>query len=67
MLILKGKNVEKYYGDRKILNIRNIKVYERYRIGIVGVNGSGKTTLMNIMTERLLSNKGDIDIKRKLS
>ncbi|MBS4535912.1 ABC-F type ribosomal protection protein [Clostridium sp. D2Q-14] len=67
MLILEGKNIEKYYGDRKILDIKNIKIYEEDKIGIVGVNGSGKTTLMNILAKKLLPDKGDIDIKGRLS
>lgn len=67
MLILEGKNIEKYYGDRKILDIKNMKIYEGDRIGVVGVNGSGKTTLMNILSKKVLPDKGDIDIKGRLS
>lgn len=67
MLILEGKNIEKYYGERKILDIKNIKIYHGDRIGIVGVNGSGKTTLMNILSKRQLPDRGKIDIKGKIS
>lgn len=49
MLLIEGRNIKKYYGDKLILNIENIKVYSEDRIGIVGLNGAGKTTLMNIL------------------
>ncbi|MBS4537934.1 ABC-F type ribosomal protection protein [Clostridium sp. D2Q-11] len=67
MIILEGKNIKKYYGERKILDIKNIRIYEGDRIGVVGVNGSGKTTLMNILSMRDLPDEGDIDIKGKIS
>jgi len=49
MLLIEGRNIKKYYGDKLILNIENIKVYSEDRIGIVGLNGAGKTTLMHIL------------------
>jgi macrolide transport system ATP-binding/permease protein len=42
---------KKYFGDRLIIDIQNLKVYSEDRIGIVGVNGSGKTTLINILAK----------------
>ncbi|NBI06976.1 ribosomal protection-like ABC-F family protein [Senegalia massiliensis] len=67
MLILEGKNIKKYYGERKILDIKNIRIYEGDRIGIVGVNGSGKTTLMNILSTEDNPDSGEVDIKGKIS
>lgn len=49
MLLIEGLNIKKYYGDRLILDVENLKIYSEDRIGIVGVNGVGKTTLMNIL------------------
>ncbi|MDD3224563.1 MAG: ABC-F type ribosomal protection protein [Clostridium sp.] len=43
------KNIKKYYGDKLILDIKNLKVYSEDRIGLVGSNGEGKTTLINIL------------------
>jgi len=67
MLILEGKNIKKYYGERKILDIKNIRIYEGDRIGIVGVNGSGKTTLMNILSNKDVPDSGEVDIKSRIS
>jgi macrolide transport system ATP-binding/permease protein len=49
MLLIEGRNIKKYYGDRLILNIENLKIYSEDRIGLVGLNGAGKTTLINIL------------------
>ena len=49
MLLIEGGNIKKYYGDRLILHIENLKIYSEDRIGLVGLNGAGKTTLINIL------------------
>ncbi|MDF2882914.1 MAG: transporter [Clostridiaceae bacterium] len=58
MLLIEGANIKKYYGDRLILNIENIKIYSEDRIGVVGLNGMGKTTLMNILYGKLQPEEG---------
>ncbi|MBC8059589.1 MAG: ABC-F type ribosomal protection protein [Clostridiaceae bacterium] len=52
MLLIEALNIKKYYGDRLILDVENLKIYSEDRIGIVGVNGIGKTTLMNILCKK---------------
>ena len=37
-MVLELKNISKYYGDRKILEIDNLKIYENEKIGIIGQN-----------------------------
>ena len=49
MLILDIKDLKKYYGERLILNIGELKLYSSDKVGLVGLNGSGKTTLLNII------------------
>ncbi|MBU5437834.1 ABC-F type ribosomal protection protein [Tissierella sp. MSJ-40] len=49
MLVLEIKNLKKYFGDRLIIKINNLKIYSEDKIGIVGLNGSGKTTLLNFI------------------
>lgn len=58
MLLIEGANIKKYYGDRLILNIENLKIYSEDRIGVVGLNGMGKTTLMNILCGKLQPEEG---------
>lgn len=50
MLLLNAGNIKKYYADRLILDVDDLKIYTGDRIGIVGANGSGKTTLMDILS-----------------
>lgn len=58
MLLIECKDIRKYYGERLILEIDELKIYEGDRIGIVGINGSGKTTLLNILSKRLEPDQG---------
>lgn len=58
MLQLECANIKKYYGDRLIIDIENLKIYSEDRIGVVGLNGMGKTTLMNILCGKLEPEEG---------
>lgn len=58
MLLLEVQDLVKYFGERLILKIEELKVYDNDRIGIVGLNGSGKTTLLNILSEKTGSDGG---------
>lgn len=58
MLLIECANIKKYYTDRLILNIENLKIYSEDRIGVVGLNGMGKTTLMNILCGKLYPEEG---------
>ncbi|WP_234122788.1 ribosomal protection-like ABC-F family protein [Clostridium hydrogenum] len=60
MLNLEINNLKKYFGDRLILDIDNLKVYSEDKIGIVGVNGAGKSTLLNILCENTEKDEGFI-------
>ena len=62
MLKLEGLNIKKYYGDRLILDIKDLKIYSNDRIGIVGLNGSGKTTLMDILSKSKNPDEGVVKI-----
>ena len=65
-MVLELKNISKYYGDRKILEIDDLKIYENEKIGIVGQNGSGKTTLLNMIVGRVKPDIGEIIHKQNI-
>lgn len=58
MLILEAANIKKYYSDRLIIEIDDLKIYSGDKIGIVGQNGSGKTTLLNILSKDTQPDEG---------
>lgn len=39
MLLLELENIKKYFGDRLLFDIEELRINEGERIGIVGVNG----------------------------
>ena len=65
-MVLELNNISKYYGDKKILEIENLKIYENEKIGIVGQNGSGKTTLLNIISGVVKPDTGQIIRKQNV-
>ncbi|SHH16972.1 ATP-binding cassette domain-containing protein [Tepidibacter thalassicus] len=42
-------NLKKYYNDKLVLDIDNLKIKKGIITGIVGPNGAGKSTLLNII------------------
>ena len=61
------KNVIKYYGDRKIIDIDELKINQGEKIGIVGINGSGKSTLLNIISGKIDLDSGKVSINGDIS
>jgi macrolide transport system ATP-binding/permease protein len=64
---LECSNIKKYFGDRLIFDIDNLRVYAKDRIGIIGVNGAGKTTLINILSEKLEPDEGWVKLYGRYS
>ena len=62
MLLVECNDVKKFFGDRLILDIKNFKINENEKIGIVGANGSGKTTLLNLLTRVEEAEEGSISL-----
>ena len=62
MLILEIKNLKKYFGEKLILDIENLRIDSSDKIGIVGVNGSGKSTLLNIIAKKETYDEGLINL-----
>ena len=58
--VLLANKVIKYFGERKILEIPQLTVYEGEKIGVVGANGAGKTTLLNLLSGELVPDEGTI-------
>lgn len=64
-MILSVKDVYKSYGKEQVLKGITFEIEEPQIIALVGPNGSGKSTLMNIITNLLPANKGEVTVLGK--
>jgi len=60
--ILELKNISKSFGDKQLFENFNYVFKKGDRIGIVGKNGVGKSTFLNILTQKIESDTGEIDL-----
>lgn len=65
-LLIKLRDIDFYYDNRKILSSLNLDIYEGDKIGLIGPNGSGKTTLLHIIMGLLKPQKGTVEIFGKV-
>ena len=63
MELLKCINVNKSYGNKKILKDVNLTIETSKVIGLLGKNGTGKSTLIKLINDLLTLDKGEILIK----
>ena len=54
------ENVSKSYGDNKLIDNFSYILKRDDRIGIIGPNGIGKSTLLNIISGKILPDKGEV-------
>ncbi len=60
MEILQIKNIEKSFGDKKIINDVSFSIKSGKIVGLLGKNGSGKTTVIKMINDLLTIDKGQI-------
>jgi len=60
--ILEIKNLSKSFGDIKITENFEYVFKKGERIGLVGPNGSGKTTFLDLITQKLKADSGEVII-----
>ncbi len=58
--VLEIKNISKSYQNLEVLKDVNLKVEKGDKIALIGANGVGKTTLLNILTENMKPDSGEI-------
>ena len=54
------KQLQHYYGDKKVLDIHELKIQKGSITGLTGPNGSGKGTLLKIMAFALKPTAGEV-------
>ncbi|MFD3158764.1 ABC-F family ATP-binding cassette domain-containing protein (plasmid) [Haloimpatiens sp. FM7330] len=60
MSLLQVENLEFGYEDKSILKNISFRLLKGEHAGLVGINGAGKSTLFNILSEKLLPDKGTV-------
>ena len=63
MEIICFKNVNKSFGNKKVLKDINLTVNSGKIIGLLGKNGTGKSTLIKIINDLLTVDNGEVLIK----
>ena len=58
--ILNADNVRLSFGERQLLDIDRLAVYDGERIGLIGENGAGKTTLLKILAGEEEPDEGSV-------
>ncbi|UBM61091.1 ABC-F family ATP-binding cassette domain-containing protein [Candidatus Sulfidibacterium hydrothermale] len=58
--IIEIKNIEKHFGDKKIVENFSYIFKKGERIGLLGKNGVGKSTFLNLLTGKTPPDKGEI-------
>ena len=48
-IMLEATGLHLSYGERQLLKIEQLQIYDTDRIGLIGENGAGKTTLLQIL------------------
>ena len=59
-ILLEVHNLVKRWGDRTVLNLEHLAVYEGDRVGLIGENGAGKSTLLGVLSGELTPDAGAV-------
>ena len=59
MVSVSMKNVEKSFGDNKVLKGVTFETHEGEIFGMLGPSGAGKTTIINILTKQIAADSGE--------
>ncbi|EST11370.1 Vga family ABC-F type ribosomal protection protein [Sporolactobacillus laevolacticus] len=60
MILLEALHIKHYVKDRLLLDVDQLHILQKDRIGLVGRNGCGKTTLLNIFAEKIVPEEGTV-------
>ncbi|MBF0384489.1 MAG: ABC transporter ATP-binding protein [Candidatus Omnitrophica bacterium] len=56
------KNLTKYYGKKKAVDVASLEIGRGEIVGVLGRNGAGKTTLMRVLTGFLSPSSGKVTV-----
>ena len=59
-ILLEANDIQKSFGERRILDISALRIYDGEKIALVGENGAGKSTLLAILAGESEPDSGSI-------
>ena len=65
MLLLNGTNISKSFSGETLFENVSFQVYDKDKIGFVGVNGAGKSTLIKMITGEMDYDVGELTKSRE--
>ncbi|HWQ44010.1 MAG TPA: ABC-F family ATP-binding cassette domain-containing protein [Desulfosporosinus sp.] len=67
MSILNVENVSHGFGGRKIFEDVSFRLLKGEHVGLVGANGEGKSTFLDIITGKLMPDKGKVEWSNRVT
>lgn len=61
-LIVKTKNLTKYYGKTRGIENLNLEIYQGEIFGLLGPNGAGKTTTIRLLLDLIRRTSGEAEV-----
>ena len=65
MKLVECINLNKNYGNKKVLKDINLTIESGKIIGLLGKNGTGKSTLIKLINDLLTPTSGEVLVKGK--
>ena len=65
MNIIKVENITKRFKDKLVLDNISFDIEEGEIFGLIGPNGAGKSTLINIITNLMMADSGNVFVEGK--
>lgn len=60
--VIELEEINKCFGEKKVIDAFSYIVLRNDRIGIIGPNGSGKSTLINVLYGNLIADSGKLEV-----
>ncbi|MCL2527922.1 MAG: ATP-binding cassette domain-containing protein [Defluviitaleaceae bacterium] len=67
MSLLKVENMTHSFGDNVLLRNISFDLFDKEKMGLVGLNGCGKSTLLKILTNEIIHEGGNVAWRPKVS
>lgn len=67
MSVLNVENVSHGFGGRQILDEASFRLLKGEHVGLVGANGEGKSTFLDIITGKLIPDKGKVEWSNRVT